>query len=78
MITPLLFLRCSLFIGFVVVVSGVLWTLVVLDREAARGYWLTVVVGDNGAAPLTDVCHVSKIYNNYVVNTIYFIMYWPQ
>ncbi|XP_042236772.1 protocadherin Fat 1-like, partial [Homarus americanus] len=33
-------------------------TVVVLDREAARGYWLTVVVGDGGAVPLTDTCHV--------------------
>ncbi|XP_071532452.1 fat-like cadherin-related tumor suppressor homolog isoform X3 [Panulirus ornatus] len=38
--------------------EGVVRTLVVLDREASRGYWLTVVVSDGGAVPLTDTCHV--------------------
>ncbi|XP_063862581.1 fat-like cadherin-related tumor suppressor homolog isoform X4 [Scylla paramamosain] len=43
---------------FSVDMQGVIRTVVSLDREAARGYWLAVVVSDGGAAPLTDTCHI--------------------
>ncbi|XP_064099968.1 fat-like cadherin-related tumor suppressor homolog isoform X2 [Macrobrachium nipponense] len=43
---------------FTVDKEGAIRTTVVLDRETARGYWLSVVVADNGAVPLTDICHV--------------------
>lgn len=40
---------------------GTVRTVAVLDREVARGYWLTLVVKDDGAVPLTDTCHVSSL-----------------
>lgn len=38
--------------------KGTVRTVAVLDREVARGYWLTLVVKDSGAVPLTDTCHL--------------------
>ncbi|XP_047474985.1 fat-like cadherin-related tumor suppressor homolog isoform X2 [Penaeus chinensis] len=38
--------------------KGTVRTVAVLDREVARGYWLTLVVKDDGAVPLTDTCHL--------------------